>query len=129
MCRKITNCNGYIWKSDSDKPEIITPEMTIECNNGEIPFIIEGQLFDGKISYSIKYVDGAYRVKEYQVNSEDFNQTDVELKEFQSHRMGDRILCFLEYWKPQEDELCLGMEVMQPAEFVFVGFKAKEDKK
>lgn len=129
MCRKITNCNGYIWKSDSDKPEIITSEMTVECNNEEIPFIIEGQLFDGKTSYSIKYVDGAYWVKEYQVDLEDYNRKYVELKEFQSHRMDGRTLLFLEYWKPLKDELCLGMEVMQPAEFVFVGFKAKEDKK
>jgi CRISPR type III-associated protein (TIGR04423 family) len=36
-------------------------------------------------------------------------------------------LCFRQYWTLQEDKECEKMQVLTPAEFVFVGFKLKED--
>ena len=128
MCRKIENCEGYIWRSDAETPVIITSSDVVELNNGEIPFVIEGQLFDGKTSYSIKNVDGNYIVNEYTVNGTDYNHVNIDKKHYQSHRMEGRILEFLEYWEPQEDPLCLGMEVLKPTKVVFVGFKEEEEK-
>ncbi len=128
MCRKIENCEGYIWRSDAETPIIIKSSDVVELNNGEIPFVIEGQLFDGKTSYSIKYVDGTYIVKEYTVNVTDYNHVNINKKQYQGHRMEGRILEFLEYWEAQKDPLCLDMEVLQPTKVVFVGFKDKEDK-
>lgn len=124
MCRTITNCVGYIWWSDKAEPEIIQNKQVI-LKNEEIPFIIEGQLFDdeSKTSYSIKYVDGEYKLKPYVVADEDFNKSNVVLRKYQSHRMDGKILQFLEYWKAEKDELCLDMEVLKPTEVVFVGFK------
>jgi CRISPR type III-associated protein (TIGR04423 family) len=68
------------------------------------------------------------------VKEEDFNNPNVEVKEFLPNRM-DKVekLRFLEYWKPQEDKkdkedsLCENMKVLQPAELVFIGFKNKEE--
>ena len=90
----------------------------------EIPFIIEGQLFDdkSKTSYSIKYVDGQYILKDYIVAEKDYESPNV-VKEYRSYRMGEKILKFLEYWEPQEDKFCLNMKVLQPTKVVFVGFK------
>lgn len=128
MCRQINNCEGYIWRSDAEIPVIITPDDVVELKNEEIPFVIEGQLFDGKTSYSIKYVDGNYLVKEYVVDSMDFNHMNNHIKHYQSHRMEGKILKFLEYWETRKDPLCLDMEVLQPTKVVFVGFEEKEDK-
>lgn len=127
MCKEITNCVGYIWWSDKAEPEIIQNKPVL-LKNEEIPFIIEGQLFDGETSYSIKYVDGKYILKEYRVANEDFNKSNVVLRKYQSHRMEGKILQFLEYWEAANDGLCLGMKVLQPTKVVFVGFKEEEKK-
>lgn len=128
MCKEITNCVGYIWWSDKAEAEIIQNKPVV-LKNEEIPFIIEGQLFDdkSKISYSIKYVDGQYILKDYIVAEKDYESPNV-VKEYRSYRMGEKILKFLEYWESQEDELCLGMKVLQPTKVVFVGFKEEEKK-
>ena len=128
MCKEITNCVGYIWWSDKAEPEIIQNKPVV-LKNEEIPSIIEGQLFDdkSKISYIIKYVDGQYILKDYIVAEKDYESPNV-VKEYRSYRMGEKILKFLEYWESQEDELCLGMKVLQPTKVVFVGFKEEEKK-
>lgn len=115
---------GYLWYSDTSTPDIKTgEEFGIEINEDANPFIIEGQLFDGKKSVSIKYVDGKYVVNTY-----DLEKLDgvFQEREFHSYRMGDRRLKFKQYWRPQKDELCEDMQVLQPAELVFVGFNNKE---
>ena len=94
------------------------------------PFIVEAQLYDANtmLSYSIKYVDGEYWILEHQVASTDFNRTDVEIKDFYAHRIkGHKRLQFLQYWIEDKDPLCENMQVLQPAELVFVGFNDKED--
>lgn len=121
---------GYLWYSDKPEPKVyIKKELELEISEKTNPFIIEGQLFDGTNSISIKYVDGKYIVNRYEVKEADFNDVNIELKEFLPNRMKDiEKLRFLQYWKPQEekDELCEKMEVLQPAELVFIGFKVKE---
>lgn len=117
--------DGYIWYSDKSEPEVFQ-EKDFEFDTDKIdnPFIIEGQLYDDqkKISYSIKFVDGKYVCKKYEVESTDFNKKDVEIKTFHANRMDDLKLQFLQYWKEEDDELCEGMKVLQPAELVFIGF-------
>lgn len=117
--------DGYIWYSDKSEPEVFQ-EKDFEFDTDKIdnPFIIEGQLYDDQkmISYSIKFVDGKYICKKYEVESTDFNKKDVEIKTFHANRMDDLKLQFLQYWKEEDDELCEGMKVLQPKELVFVGF-------
>jgi CRISPR type III-associated protein (TIGR04423 family) len=113
----------------------------VDLINSVNPFIIEGQLSDGKTSISIKYVDGNYIVKKYALS----DMEDIEKKEiyYLPNRMKELDnkslkLCFNQYWRPKADKYCAGnidnpdsvdngMQVLQPAELVFVGFKIKED--
>ncbi len=117
---------GYIWYSNKKEPRVFNnEEFELEIANNENPFIVEGQIYDNenRISISIKYVDGKYIVNKYEVKDEDFKHPNVVRREFLPNRM-DKVekLCFLEYWKPQEDSLCENMKVLQPAELVFIGF-------
>lgn len=116
---------GYLWYSGSNEPQVLLDEeFEKEISNNDNPFIIEGQLFDGKNSISIKYVDGEYIVNQYTVQPDDFNNVDVEMREFFANRMkGVKKLQFLQYWRVDSDTNCEDMEVLQPKELVFVGFK------
>lgn len=120
---------GYLWYSDQDVPIVYDgTEVSLELNDSDNPFVIEGQLYDTEkdISYSIKYVDGKYLKKEYPKDFKDKDLFGCEIteKSYISNRMNGRVLCFNETWRPSEsDTLCEGMSVLQPAELVFVGFK------
>lgn len=123
------NYEGYVWYNDANEPKTIKGnfEEDLSVKN---PFIVEGFLYDEEkhLSYSIKFVDGAYLINRYEVTSADMVSTEVKKKSFYAHRMiGHKKLDFLEYWRPEEDDLCCGMKVLQPAELVFVGFNDKED--
>lgn len=117
---------GYLWYSDKDQPKVLNNvDSEITLDETKNPFVIEGQLFDGKRSISIKYVDGKYIVKKYvlaELPKEDFTEQSLL-----AHRMKDvKSLNFRQYWREQEDELCDGKKVLQPAELVLVGFNDKE---
>ena len=127
---KSGNYIGYFWKSDAKEPEFLNGTFDKDLDPSKNPFIIEAQLYDANamLSYCIKYVDGEYLIFEHQVESTDFNQLDVEIKDFYAHRMKEHNrLQFLQYWKEVEDDLCENMKVLQPSELVFVGFNDKEE--
>lgn len=116
---------GYLWYSNQTEPKILNEEeFELEISDNKNPFVIEGQLFDADrmLSISIKYVDGEYICNSYNVDSLDFNRSNVEKKEFHSNRMKGYKLQFLQYWMEQEDDLCEGMKVLLPTKSVFVGF-------
>jgi CRISPR type III-associated protein (TIGR04423 family) len=120
--------DGYLWYSDQKTPEVFEQKAWDESMLDENvnPFVIEGQLYDSEnlVSYSVKYVDGKYIIKKYQLKSTDFNNVDIDILDLKAHRMGEgRVLQFLQYYREEEDSLCEGMKVLQPAEKVFVGFK------
>jgi CRISPR type III-associated protein (TIGR04423 family) len=120
--------DGYLWYSDQKTPEVFEQKAWDESMLDENinPFVIEGQLYDSEnlVSYSVKYVDGKHIIKKYQLKSTDFNNVDIDILDFKAHRMGEgRVLQFLQYYREEEDSLCEGMKVLQPAEKVFVGFK------
>ena len=119
---------GYLWYSNEKKPQILQgEEFELEIAENKNPFINEGQLYDGKTSVSIKYVDGQYLMKTYEVKPEDLgkNNQNVVRKEYIADFDGVGKLVFLQYWKPATDSLCEGMNVLQPKELVFVGFDNK----
>lgn len=120
------NYEGYIWRSNAQKPEPIMGDFK-EDLSVKNPFIIEGQLYDKakRLSYSIKFVDGAYIINEYKLD--DLKDTDYTEQVFYANRMDNRRLLFYQYWKEETDDLCEGMKVLQPKEFVFVGFNDKEE--
>lgn len=117
--------SGYLWKSDQKKPEIIPDEeREFIFDDKQNPFIVEGFLFDGKTSYSIRYVDGKHIVKKFILSelSKDFTP-QTYIPSFK----GVSGLKFRQYWKSEPDALCEGMEVLKPEQFVFVGFNNKEE--
>lgn len=126
----IKNCEGYIWWSDQQAPKVYpNSPLDISLDETKNPFIVEGLLYDkdNKKSYSIKYVDGQYLTKEYNVEEQDFANPDNEQKSFLSNRMDGRWLKFLRYWEEEKDENCMAMHVLTLTKNVFVGFNEKED--
>jgi len=130
---------GYLWLSDQTNPEEYHSKSDIsnflkEVSDDTNPFIIEGNLYseDAKKSYSIKYVDCKHIVVEYDLSKVPDSWKE-DMKKFIPNRLKASKIVFLQYWKPQEDEFCEGMEVLQPAALVFTGFeylsnKEKEEK-
>lgn len=121
---------GYLWYSNEKTPRVLNgePWSEAELDASKNPFIIEGQLYDKEnlISYSIKYVDGQYFCKKYELKETDFNDIEIDKVSFKAHRMGKGVVLeFLQYYREVEDELCEGMKVLQSAEKVFIGFKEK----
>lgn len=116
---------GYIWMSDEPKPKIYPDDF--DKDKGDVnelvlddtknPFVIEGQLCDGKKSYSIKFVDGEYKVVPYDITDDDKENA----KSYYPNRMKKKLL-FHQRWEAKIDTLCADMPVLQPAGFVFVGF-------
>lgn len=121
---------GYLWYSDKTSPTIIDGDFELEIDDPANPFIVEGQLWDekGQTSISIKYVDGSYICRKYDLNSADSREKpgSVEWTEvtYLPNRMsGVNLLKFRQYWRAEEDPLCCGMPVLKPAELVFTGFE------
>ena len=126
----IKNCEGYLWWSDQQTPQVYQDEALDIClDETKNPFVVEGQLYDKECrnSYAIKYIDGQYVVREFNVKEQDFTNPDNEPKEFFSNRMDGLWLKFLCYWEEKEDENCMGMPVLTFTKNVFVGFKEKEE--
>ncbi|MDR2475411.1 MAG: TIGR04423 family type III CRISPR-associated protein [Bacteroidales bacterium] len=117
-------CEGYIWYSDQPEPQIIGAEVyVLELDNNKNPFVVEGQIYSEseQKSVSIKYVDGKYIVKKYDLR-EIVGKVCNE-KSFIPQRLGGVAkIKFRQYWKEQEDEFCEGMKTLVPAECVFMGF-------
>jgi CRISPR type III-associated protein (TIGR04423 family) len=116
---------GYIWYSNENKPRVFDGNelFELELKDGENPFVTEGFLCDGNMSISIKYIDGHYIVKQF--NLAELPQ-DYQECEYQSNKMNGRWLQFRQYWRPCPDGYCLDMDVLQPSEFVFIGFNDKK---
>ncbi len=134
---------GYVWWSNQDCPLVYRlgkvckngEECGDECKtlrlaNGQNPFVVEGMLYDKvkRTSYCLKYVDGEYIIKEFEVGATDISNTEIDKKEYLGNRMGGKLwLKFLRYWNETEDANCAGMKVLTVEKNVFVGFKEKED--
>jgi len=139
---KVIEYIGYLWLSNSQTPieyhnpsEISTSMENIADDSN--PFIVEGQLYskDANKSYSIKYVDGRHIVVEYDLNRipGDWESDEKDdLKKFIPNRLKASKIVFRQYWELRVDEFCgkddscEGMQVYQPAAFVFVGFEYEQ---
>lgn len=127
------NLEGYLWWSDATKPEILVPDKASEIvlDDNTNPFVIEGELYDaGKgESVSIRFVDGRYIIKSFLVETGDLNGSKrATVKTYLAQRMqGIEKLKYLQYWEKVSDQLCEGMETLQPGDLVFTGFKKKEE--
>lgn len=109
---------GYIWRSDANKPQIVNGEFELDEPDVENPFIVEGMLYDATrcLSISIKYVDGRYLVARHEV-------TETEARNAMPYK-GKRMpnLKMVQLWRVEIDKNCLDMKVQSPGAMVFVGF-------
>lgn len=115
---------GYIWRSDSDSPEVLTGDKAyggFTPDPSENPFIIEGNLWDEatSTSISIRYIDGKYYIHRTTLTSEEHKN----YKTYVAHRIdGYKYLRCVQLWEPRPDPMCEGMEVLEPSKLVFIGF-------
>lgn len=115
---------GYLWYSNAQQPELyFGEEKEFMFDDNKNPFVIEGWLTDSKTSLQIKYVDGKHLVKQYDLEKLRASDLESTPKSYYPSFKGVGLLEFVQYWRPQHDELCENMQVLKPAEFVFVGFK------
>lgn len=120
----IEQCQGYIWKSDTDKPQVFNDcACNLELDDSANPFILEAMLYDTQKqdSYMIKYVDGRHLVQEYNL----FNKFDdvTEISVLPNRMEGVAAIKMKQFWKAKPDTICNGFETLTPAEIVFAGFK------
>ena len=132
---------GYYWMSDRTDSDVIgdreyhqtekMPDELKKClSDPQInPFVIEAQLYNPteKLSIGIKYVDGEYIISRCEA-PKDIPSDSVTLKRYVANRMGKHRLLFRQYWEEKPDELCEGMDVLQPAAMAFVGFEKITEK-
>lgn len=123
---------GYLWMSDKEMPDVYSNETIILPEDGDNPFVVEGQLYNREngLSYSIKYIDGQYVVQEFYVTDADIKNPDNQEKTYISNRMKERTLKFLRYWEEVLDEDNFtdennpkGLPVLTQTKNVFIGFK------
>lgn len=123
---------GYVWYSDSEMPEVYEPEnplSVLPLNQASHHLVMEAQLITTECteSYSVKFADGRYVVNCYDLTALDDQVKDGTIDVTEHTYLANRMptvssLRFNEYWHPVEDENCMGMKVLSPMEFVFVGF-------
>lgn len=122
---------GYVWRSDESTPQVfLGEEYELSLDVAENPFVAEAQLFDRErgVSYSVRFVDGEYRVQRYELKEEDHAEELEYIPAPAILKAADiQSLKYLQYWREEADALCENMNVLQPAELVFVGFKQWED--
>jgi CRISPR type III-associated protein (TIGR04423 family) len=125
---------GYVWWSDASLPQVYIAEpIDLDLSAPGIPFVAEANLVINQKSYSVKMVDGAYRVAVSSLEpSEEVVFTDVEYFPNRLTQVRPEVqrLKFRKYWREEADPLCENMPVLVPAEEVFVGFvlQGKENK-
>ena len=120
---------GYLWFSNQQEPEVFygDKEFEISIPNDQNPFIIEGYLWNEELkeSISIKYVDGAYLLKNENCKNwlENENDNKRTFVSFIPHRIKKiKKLNFIQCWDEKKDSLCDNMKVLTPTKLVFCGF-------
>ena len=122
---KTKKYEGYVWMSDKEKPDVLRDELLkVDFSTIENPFVIEAQLFDKEslTSYSVKFIDGEYYVKDFKLTEEDLKGATVFIPK--SRLKGVKGLKYVMKWEVQEegDPLCEGMKTKVPTALVFIGF-------
>lgn len=133
---KLRNAQGYLWHSDQTEPETYNNKPVELILDEKInPFVIEGQLYsdEEKKSISIKFIDGKYVVKTYDLDAHKFINPDSDVMtegEEEQYIANSRIelsqpLNFIRVWKTINDTINDKWETLRPTGLVFKGFGTK----
>jgi len=119
---------GYVWLSDAKDPKVLQENSYDFTQHNENPFIIEALLFDPLTQKSVHIThDGAQHIVEYDLPTLKQDGYELESKQYLSHRInGIERLHFVQLWKEEPDDFCIGMLVKTLKATVFCGFKKNE---
>ncbi|MGB1216703.1 MAG: TIGR04423 family type III CRISPR-associated protein [Saprospiraceae bacterium] len=127
--KKVQECrfDGYLWYSDKSKPQRIYGKENLDLDIlPELPFIIEGNLYDAtkRISISIKNVDGEYIVSKHEIKEDELEKKE-NIQTYIAHDLGDiKTFKMLEIWEEGEPDSDLEeMTSLVPTRSHFIGFK------
>lgn len=127
-----SDIEGYIWMSDARMPICVSDDIKNKINNitaDTNPFIIEGQLKVGKTSYSIKWVDGGYVIRCFDLDLiNTFPEFQRIKKVYKSNLKNNKLLEFIEIWEAEVDRECCNMPVLKFKSVVFNGFLEQHHK-
>jgi len=117
------NYKGYLWFSDTQKPELIIGKLD-KAELIQLPFVIEGNLWaeTEQISINIKNIDGEYIVNQFDIKNTDCKYDTV--KEYIAHDLTEvEKYKMHQHWEAkQDDDLLAGMSSLHPSWVAFVGF-------
>jgi CRISPR type III-associated protein (TIGR04423 family) len=122
-----TPYSGYYWYSNNHEPIVFEEETLSPEAFTKLPFIVEGYLFskkDGGVCINIKNIQGEYYL--FQVNLKEIDKTNLEKYTFLASsdfsKYDIKKFRAIQYWSPEQDDLCEGMEVLKPTWIAFEGF-------
>ena len=133
---KLKNAQGYLWHSDQTEPRtFIDLDIELHLDEKINPFVIEGQLYsdEEKKSISIKFIDGEYVVKTYDLSAHRFIAPDSDVMtegEEEQYIANSRLnlsqpLNFIRVWRTVNDKINDNWETLRPTGLVFKGFGTK----
>jgi CRISPR type III-associated protein (TIGR04423 family) len=115
---------GYYWYSNKTKPKVLRNERISPDIFTELPFIVEGNLYNSETqtSISIKCIDGEYQI--FLAKLDNLPPSQVTEQQYIAHDLdGINKIILLEFWKESEqDPLLADMITLIPAWVAFKGF-------
>jgi CRISPR type III-associated protein (TIGR04423 family) len=121
---------GYLWKDDAQEPELFEEATSIKWKDHliDLPFVLEGNFIDAKqkIALSIKNDRGTYELLSYTCLP---NETCYEIPLSKGKEKDKINALWLPYFKTVNDPFEEGFEEQYFSQYLFMGFKEKEDKK
>lgn len=115
---------GYYWYSNDTKPKVVRNGQIKLNIFTELPFIIEGNLYNSETqtSISIKCIDGEYQI--FLAKLDNLPPSQVTEQHYIAHDLdGINKIILLEFWKESEpDPLLADMTTLIPAWVAFKGF-------
>lgn len=114
---------GYFWGSGDSAPILVNNEYPdFNKRSSDSLFIQEAMLWNEETGISIMINHtGKQQIHRYELAKEELTR-DEDLRVYESNRLQNRKLKFLQYWKEEEDEYCNGLPVLKMKAQIFVGF-------
>lgn len=119
---------GYLWYSHEQKPRMQRNKHFTLDQAGELPFIVEGNLWseENAISIQIRHVDGHYLVQRFNLAGIADDPLIDEMTYLAHDLEGVKAFRVAEAWEESEpDSLLEGMTTLVPAWTAFTGFRNK----
>jgi CRISPR type III-associated protein (TIGR04423 family) len=119
---------GYVWLSNAQEPIVLENETYDFSKVGLNPFVIEALLWneEEQVSVMVRH-SGRYYIQEFRLK--EFEQSgELVEKKYLPHRLDAskrkiQYLKFRQFWLPEPDALCEGMNVLIMKALVFTGFE------